>query len=186
LTSHPLTDLTGLDAYRSKPLLPGYPTDRRRLFATQDDVHGALMLAVSSVTVSQTLAMYSLDDAALVAQVVANYHAAPGGMPTLVVLDESCYKTNEGTRTAAPLLALRGQPNFRLSVGTSDKGGIQHLKSFVGDGAFLVTGSTNWSKSGESTECNELEVAINAVLAAELTAYIESAYSWQMANCPQP
>jgi phosphatidylserine/phosphatidylglycerophosphate/cardiolipin synthase-like enzyme len=181
-----LTDLSALDQFAAAPFPGDYPTDRRRLFVTVDRVQPAILYVVSAVTASQTLGIYSLDDEALVAQMVANYHSVPGGLPTLIVQDQSCYQTSEGARVAAPLVALRGQPNFRWSVGTSDKGEIMHLKSFVGDGTVTITGSTNWSNSGENDEDNECEIALNAALAAQLTAYVESVYTWQMANCRQP
>jgi hypothetical protein len=73
----------------------------------------------------------ALDDEALVAQMVANYHSVPGGLPALIVQDQSCYQTSEGARVAAPLAALHGQPNFRWPVGTSGKGEIMHLEPFV-------------------------------------------------------
>jgi phosphatidylserine/phosphatidylglycerophosphate/cardiolipin synthase-like enzyme len=184
--TQPLTDLTVLDQFRASQVSPGYPTDRRRLFVTQDKVQPAILFAVSSASVSQTVAMYSFDDKALVAQLIANYHGLPGGMPTLIVQDQSCHKTPEGTAVAAPLLALRGQPNFRWSVGTSDKGQIMHLKSFVGDGLWTITGSTNWSNSGENDEDNECEFTLGAALAAQLEARIEAIYAWQIANCTQP
>jgi phosphatidylserine/phosphatidylglycerophosphate/cardiolipin synthase-like enzyme len=183
---HPLNDISVLDQFRLTAPVPGYPSDRRRFFVTQDRVQSAILYTVSAVLVSQTVAMYSFDDEALVTQLVHNYHSVPGGMSTLIVQDQSCYETSEGTRVAAPLIALRGSPKFRWSVGTSDQGNIMHLKSFVGDGAFTITGSTNWSNMGENDEDNECEVTINAVLAAELTARVEAIYTWQMANCHQP
>jgi phosphatidylserine/phosphatidylglycerophosphate/cardiolipin synthase-like enzyme len=142
---------------------------------------------VSAVTTSQTLAMYSMDSEPLVAQIVENYHSVEGGMPTLITQDQSCYRTNEGTRVAAPFLALRGSPNFRWAVGTSDKdSNISHMKAFVGDDSFTISGSTNWSGMGMNEEDNECEVTLNTVLAAQLTARIEAIYAWQIANCQQP
>ncbi len=186
MSPHALSDISVLDQFLAAPVPPGYPTDRRRLLVTVDQVQPAILYVVSAVTASQVVAMYSFDDATLAAQIVTNYHLVPGGLPTLVVQDQSCYQTPEGKRVAAPLVALRGQPNFRWSVGTSDKGNIMHLKSFVGDGAFTITGSTNWSNMGENAEDNECEVTIAAALAAQLTHRIEAIYAWQMANCPQP
>jgi phosphatidylserine/phosphatidylglycerophosphate/cardiolipin synthase-like enzyme len=181
-----LTDLSVLDQFAAVPFPADYPEDRRRLFVTVDNVPAAIAYAVGSVKVTQALCMYSLDDEGLVELLVANYHSVEGGMPTLITQDQSCYETSEGTRVATPLLALRGQPNFRWSVGTSDKGQITHNKTFVGDGAFTITGSTNWSKMGESEEDNECEFSLSAALAAQLTARIEAVYAYQIANCRQP
>ncbi len=181
-----ITDVSILDQYLAVPVPAGYPTDRRRMFVTVDQVQAAIYAAVAATRISQVVAVYSFDEEPMVAQLVANYHSIPDGLPTLIVQDRSCYETSEGTRVSAPLVALRGQPNFRWSVGTSDRGEIMHMKSAALDGLLCITGSTNWSKSGECEEDNECEFALNTALATQLTARIEQIYRWQMAHCPQP
>ena len=181
-----LTNLAVLDQYAAEPFPATYPPGRRRFFVTVDQVQDAILHVVSSVSVSQTLSMYSLDSAPLVEQMVTNYHSIPGGMPTLITQDSSCYRTSEGTRVAKPFVDLIGAPNFRWAVGTSDKGNISHIKSFVGDGSFVISGSTNWSNMGMSEEDNEMEVSIDAALATQFTARVNGQYEWMMANCQQP
>ena len=55
------------------------------------------------------------------------------------------------------------------------------------DGVYTVTGSTNWSISGESEQDNQLTLSRNAVVASELRAVLDLNHDWmlkQMAEAP--
>jgi phosphatidylserine/phosphatidylglycerophosphate/cardiolipin synthase-like enzyme len=50
---------------------------------------------------------------------------------------------------------------------------ISHLKVLIVDGVYTVTGSTNWSISGETEQDNQLTLSRNAVIAAETRAVLD-------------
>ena len=183
MTSHPLADLSVLDQFAARPFAPGYPADHLTFNSPTDNVEGAVAFVVGAATTSQTLAMYSLTHPALIAAFVAQVKA---GLPSLAVLDSSEFASENEQRQLAPLLACRGMPNFRMSVGTAPDGSdISHWKVYVADASVIITGSFNWTESA-CRENNQCTVGIWPSDAALMTAQIEAAYAWQMAHETQP
>lgn len=177
-------NLSTLDDFAVTPFPASWPADHLTFSTPADDVVGALLDVVGAVTNEQVLAMYSYTHPQLVAAVVAKIEA---GVTSLVVLDSEEYANEEERRILAPLMALRGRPNLRLSVGTSEAGpgNIMHRKVYIADSLYVVTGSFNWTEAA-TREDNQASIGQWPDDAARLTASIEATYAYQMAHCPQP
>jgi phosphatidylserine/phosphatidylglycerophosphate/cardiolipin synthase-like enzyme len=169
--------LAELAPYKAEPLPAGYPANLWTGWAPVDNLHGALLALVESAEETLVLAMFALDDESL-AQAVAAKIAA--GLSVAITLDESQAKTPEETR----LLGAVNFPADITAIGTSSKGQIMHLKCCVVDGRYTITGSTNWTSSGESTETNQLTVIDDPVVAADALAQIATAHAWIVAHPP--
>jgi len=172
-TAHALADISVLDQFADLPVPPGYPTDRRTLFSPVDRVHDALLFILGSAQTSIDLAMYAFTDPALVTTLT---QAATHGVSVRLTLDSSQFKDDDERVKLASLLSAAG---VDVSIGTSEKGAIMHLKSGVVDGTVYFTGSTNWSDSGEELQDNSLSVAISPAEAAQFTARFSAIHAYQ-------
>lgn len=173
---HPLQSLTVLDKYRSQPLPPGYPDNRRTLYAPVDDVPKALAFMLNSAQHSLVVAMFGFDDPAL------------AGIIQSKLLQQHCYvqltldRTQAGGVHEKALLTDQNYPSSSVAIGSSEHGRIMHMKMVVIDNLWVVTGSTNWSDAGESLQDNELTITADPYVAAEARGRIDAIHANMLAK----
>jgi len=100
-----------------------------------------------------------------------------------VYVQMSLDKSQAGGKHEKALLAKWSNDRFgnSIAIGTSEvKHAISHLKVLIVDGVYTVTGSTNWSISGESEQDNQLTLSRNAVVASELRAVLDLNHDWML------
>ena len=164
-----LSALDDLDRFKAAPFPPGYPPAARTFYSPVDDLHGALTALLTSATRSIIVSMYGYDDADL------NRVLRSKLENDRVFVQLSLDSTQAAGRAEKPLLAEwenNGIGNS-IAVGHSERGAIMHLKLAIIDGLDLVTGSTNWSTSGESKQDNQLTVIRDPLVAAEARARVD-------------
>ena len=157
--------------------LDGYPADRRTFFSPRDQVHPLLLSLISSAQHSLVLNMYGYDDTELDSAIREKLYSEH------VYVQISLDKSQAGGRTEKDVLAAWSNDDFgnSIAIGTSAvKHAISHLKVLIVDGVYTVTGSTNWSLSGESEQDNQLTIDRNSVVAAEMRAELDLNHDWML------
>jgi phosphatidylserine/phosphatidylglycerophosphate/cardiolipin synthase-like enzyme len=157
--------------------LDGYPDDRRTFFSPRDQVHPLLLSLIQGAQHSLVLNMYGYDDKDLDAAIRAKLDSEH------VFVQISLDKSQAGGKTEKSVLAAWSNEDYgnSIAIGTSSvKHAISHLKVLIVDGVYTVTGSTNWSLSGEGEQDNQLTIDRNAVIAAEMRAELDRNHDWML------
>lgn len=158
-----------LAQYKAAPFLPGYPDDFKTFFSPGDPgVHQLIVDLLKSAQNSIVLNMFGYDDNdadTVIREKLANEH---------VYVQMSLDRSQAGGVHEKALLALwdSGASNS-IAIGTSIHHAISHLKVLIVDGVYTVTGSTNWSLSGEQLQDNQLTLHRNAIVAAEYRTVLD-------------
>ena len=145
-----------------KRFLDGDPADIKTFWAGRDDVHGLLRDVLKSAQHSIVLNMFGYDDDELDSIIREKMDAEH------VFVQMSLDSTQAQGVHEKELLAKWSNDKMgnSIAIGTSAKHAISHLKLLIVDGVYLITGSTNWSASGEGLQDNECTIGNNAVRAA--------------------
>ena len=172
-----LFDWEQAHTYRSlaTPWPTGYPTDLRTYFSPEDGpgIHKLLVDLVTSARHSIVLNLFGYDDDDVDAAIRAKI-ADPG-----VYVQMSLDRSQSGGVHEKLILAKWDNMAIgtSIAIGTSVRHAISHLKVLIVDGIFVVSGSTNWSLSGEEQQDNELSLRQNAVLAAQYRSILDISHT---------
>lgn len=160
-----------------KRFLDGYPPDYRTFFAPRDSIHPMLVSLLSGAQRSIVMNMFGYDDDELdeiIRHKLGEEH---------VYVQMSLDSRQAAGKHAKEILARWSNDEFgnSVAVGTSSvHHAISHLKVLIVDGVYTVTGSTNWSISGESEQDNQLTIDRNAVIAAETRTILDLNHDWML------
>ncbi len=174
----PAFDWDQLAQYKAeKRFLDGYPSDQRSFFSPRDSIHPLLASLLAGAQHSLVLNMYGYDDDELDELIRGKLDSKH------VYVQMSLDKSQAGGKHEKALLAKWSNDKFgnSIAIGTSEvHHAISHLKVLIVDGVYTVTGSTNWSISGESEQDNQLTLSRNAVVASELRAVLDLNHDWML------
>lgn len=157
--------ISDLDLYKQSGYVApnAYPANMRTFYSPFDDVHGALKAVIGETRTSLVVAMYGYDDDELAAM-IAKFLDNPR-IYCQISLDKS---QAGGVHERALLEKYRHEMTGNsVAIGTSERSAIMHRKMAIVNGVWRISGSTNWSDSGETRQDNELTVVYDAAVCAE-------------------
>ena len=166
------------DPYKTGGFTPGYPANIRTYYSPVDKVHDAILNVINNAKHSLIVGMYGLDDDQLVSAILEK------------MKDENVYVqlTLDSSQAAGvhekKLLSTDVFPATSVAIGRSEKGAIIHIKCLIADNAILVTGSTNWSTSGESLQDNDCVIISDAYVAGEAASRISAIHANILSKAP--
>jgi phosphatidylserine/phosphatidylglycerophosphate/cardiolipin synthase-like enzyme len=135
----------------------------RTFYSPEDHVPQVLQSVVSSVSKSIVVAMYGFDDDVLAAMLDSALQNP--AIYVQIILDQSqASGAHEKNLLAKYSNHMTGNS---VAIGRSEAGAIMPRKMVIVDGVWRISGSTNWSTSGETLQDNELTVIRDAMVCAE-------------------
>lgn len=141
----------------------GYPADTLTFYSPRDPgVHEVIVWTLLQAKQSLCFNVYGFDDDEAAALIFAAAHN-----PTIMVQGNLDSSQAGGVHERKLLAEAPDLVGTRIAVGRSIKSAISHLKLLVVDGLYVISGSTNWSLSGEQKQDNELTLHRDRALAAE-------------------
>jgi len=147
-----------------------YSTTNLTFYAPRDPgVHAVIVWALLQATHTVAVNMFGFDDPH--AGVLIQGYTEQSDIAVTLSLD----KSQSGGKTEIEILErfkhdLIGNS---IAIGHSSRGAISHDKLLVVDGLYLISGSTNWSQSGEVLQDNQLTISREPLAAAEARAIID-------------
>jgi phosphatidylserine/phosphatidylglycerophosphate/cardiolipin synthase-like enzyme len=165
----PLSSLEELDQFKATSFAPGYPATARTFYSPVDRIHEALRTLLESASKSVVVSMYGYDDVELNSVLRAKLTNEQ------VYVQLSLDSTQAAGKAEKVLVSdwLNGGVGNSIAIGHSEKSAIMHLKMVIIDGLDVITGSTNWSTSGETKQDNQLTVIRDPLVAAEARARVD-------------
>lgn len=170
-----LAQLSDLDKYKTGGVPADCPAFVRTFYSPVDHVHAVLVDVVRSAKRSLVCAMFGFDDEELATAL--HEKLDDPNCRVQLTLDSS----QAGGVHEREILAKDAFPSNSIAVGRSERGQIMHLKLLVCDSLDRVSGSTNWSTSGESLQDNELTIIRHRVIAAEAVTRIGEIHAHMLA-----
>ncbi len=161
-----------------KRFLDGYPPDQRTFYSPRDEVRPLLASLLAGAQRSIVLNMFGYADPELDAIIRAKLEEEH--VYVQMSLDNSQFASGKSEK---PLVEewLNGEFGNSIAVGTSSvKHAYSHLKILIVDNVYTVTGSTNWSLSGQGEQDNQLTLSRNAVIAAETRGVLDLNHDWML------
>jgi phosphatidylserine/phosphatidylglycerophosphate/cardiolipin synthase-like enzyme len=178
--------VTDLDIFKVTSPPAGYPANMRTFYSPEDHVPQVLQSVVSSVSKSIVVAMYGFDDDVLAAML--DTALKNPGIYVQITLDGS---QAAGVHEKDLLAKYSNDMTANsVAIGNSERGAIMHRKMVIVDGLWRISGSTNWSTSGETLQDNELTIIRDAVVCSEARPVLDiehdSALKQMAANRSKP
>jgi len=155
-------DWKALAQYATVPFPPGWPDDRYSFFSPRDlHVEDAIADVLGWASHRVMVNIYGYDSERL--DGILHAKAADENVAFLMNLDSS---QAGGVHEKKILAAWAPLERTSVAIGRSIDHAISHLKVAVVDGLYVISGSTNWSLSGEAAQDNELIIQRNPLVAA--------------------
>jgi len=177
-----LSSLTELDKFKATPFVSGYPGAARTFYSPVDQVHEALKALLASATKSLVVSMYGYDDDEL-------DQAIRGKLGSDKIFVQLSLDKSQSAGAHEKAILAKWQNDAignSIAIGRSEHGAIMHMKMVIIDGLDVVTGSTNWSTSGESDQDNQLTVIRDALVAAEARSRVDIIHDGMLKQMAQP
>jgi phosphatidylserine/phosphatidylglycerophosphate/cardiolipin synthase-like enzyme len=148
----------------------GYSSDVLTFYAPRDPyLHIVIIWTLLQATHTVAINMFGFDDDQAAA--IIRLHTRTPTIAVTLSLDS----TQAAGKHEATLLETFNHDlvGNSIAIGRSSRSAISHNKLLVVDGQYLISGSTNWSYTGEVLQDNQLSLSRDPLAAAEARAIID-------------